>query len=107
MPLSRSSKAAVEEEARATLAHMLMSRSEPQGVALGPEAWTPVAVLHPTLPGQSSRSHGRGSWGEFLGTLVETGHSATLLGKDSTNAVAAYLGFTERAAKQGSSDQAR
>jgi len=120
-PFRHASAAALEEEMRATLAHMLTSRSEPQGVALGPEAWTPVASLHPipspagtpgpestngapakrrpTLPGQTSRGNGRSShWEEFLGSMVETGHRATLVGKDSTNAVAAYLGFTERTA---------
>lgn len=105
----------------ATLAHMLTSRSEPQCLALGPEAWIPVAALHPVpspaktpeaesvdyapakprtaLPGQTSRSHDRGSpWEEFLGSMVETGHRATRAGKGSTNAVAAYLGLAERTA---------
>ncbi|MFD5694413.1 hypothetical protein [Streptomyces rubiginosohelvolus] len=120
---SRHAYAALDEEMRATLTHMLTSRSEPQGLALGPEAWTPVATLHPVpspaktpeaesadctpakprpaLPGQATRSSGRGShWEEFLGSVVETGHWATRAGKDSTNAVAAYLGLAERTACQ-------
>ncbi|MBT2898905.1 hypothetical protein [Streptomyces sp. McG3] len=120
---SRHAYAALDEEMRATLAHMLTSRSEPQGLALGPEAWTSVAALHPVpspaktpeaesadyapaeprpaLPGQTSRGHGQGRpWGEFLGSMVETGHRATRAGKDSTNAVAAYLGLAERTACQ-------
>ncbi len=120
---SRHAYAVLDEEMRARLAHMLTSRSEPQGLALGPETWTPVAALHPVpspartpeaesadcapatprpaLPGQTSRSHHRGSyWEEFLGSVVETGHRATRAGKDSTNAVAAYLGLAERTSCQ-------
>ncbi|MFJ8255638.1 hypothetical protein [Streptomyces sp. NPDC094466] len=120
-PPSRHAYAALDEEMRAKLAHMLTSRSEPQGLALGPEAWTSVAALHPVpspakipqaesadyapaksrpaLPGQTSRSHDRGShWEGFLGSMVDTGHRATRVGKDSTNAVAAYLGLAERTA---------
>ncbi|MFE3381454.1 hypothetical protein [Streptomyces anulatus] len=118
---SRPAYAALDEEMRAKLARMLTSRSEPQGLALGPEAWTPVAALHPVpppagapeaesagrapakdrpaLPVQTPRGHDLGShWEEFLGSMVETGHWATRAGKDSTNAVAAYLGLAERTA---------
>lgn len=119
VPVIHGPEAAIDDETLAALVHVVMSRSLPESSAPAARSCVPAATPHPlpsparnvaagsangygmsdplALPGQVSRRGEPSSyWGEFIGSLVETGHSATLLGRDSTNAVAAYLGLAER-----------